>query len=84
MWNVTSWDWKVPPAAKIVETCSRRMRGGDVILLHDGSHIAPGADRWQTVVATHLLIETWRAKDYDFVTLPDMMGAAGMVSSGVT
>jgi len=83
MWNVTSWDWKVPPAAKIVETCNRRMRGGDVILLHDGSHIASGADRWQTVVATHLLIEAWRAKDYDFVTVPEMMGAAGMVSSGV-
>ncbi len=77
MWNVTSWDWKAPPAAKIVGTCSRQMRGGDVILMHDGSHIAMGADRWQTVVATHLLIESWRAKGYEFVTVPEMMGAVG-------
>ena len=74
MWNITSWDWKTPPAAKIVQTCVRQMRGGDVILMHDGGHLAMGADRWQTVIATHLLIESWRQKGYDFVTIPDMMG----------
>jgi len=73
MWNVTSWDWKVPPAAKIVETCNRSMGDGAVVLLHDGSHLGFGADRWQTVVATHLLIEGWRAKGYEFVTIPEMM-----------
>jgi peptidoglycan-N-acetylglucosamine deacetylase len=73
MWNVTSWDWKVPPAAKIVETCNRRISGGAVVLMHDGSHLGFGADRWQTVVATHLLIEAWRAKGYEFVTIPEMM-----------
>jgi peptidoglycan-N-acetylglucosamine deacetylase len=74
MWNVTSWDWKVPPAAKIVETCNRHITGGAVILMHDGSHLGFGADRWQTVVATHLLIEAWRSKGYEFVTIPEMMG----------
>jgi len=76
MWNVTSWDWKVPPAAKIVETCNRRIGGGAVVLMHDGSHLGFGADRWQTVVATHLLIEGWRAKGYEFVTVPEMMGSS--------
>jgi peptidoglycan/xylan/chitin deacetylase (PgdA/CDA1 family) len=75
MWNVTSWDWEVPPAAKIVETCNRHITGGAVILMHDGSHLGFGADRWQTVVATHLLIEEWRSKGYEFVTIPEMMGA---------
>jgi len=42
--------------------------------MHDGSHLGFGADRWQTVVATHLLIEEWRAKGYEFVTIPEMMG----------
>jgi peptidoglycan/xylan/chitin deacetylase (PgdA/CDA1 family) len=78
MWNVTSWDWQMPPAAKIVETCTRQMRGGDVILMHDGSHIAPGADRAQTVVATDLLIERWTGKGYEFVTVPEMMAGAGV------
>jgi len=75
MWNVTSYDWRTPPAAKIVKTCTRQMRGGDVILMHDGDHEKFGADRWQTVVATHLLIEAWREKGYEFVTVPEMMGA---------
>jgi hypothetical protein len=43
--------------------------------MHDGSHLGFGADRWQTVVATHLLIETWRAKGFEFVTIPEMMGS---------
>jgi len=75
MWNVTSWDWKMPPAAKIVETCNRHIGGGAVVLMHDGSHLGFGADRWQTVVATHLLIETWRSKGYEFVTIPEMVEA---------
>lgn len=84
MWNVTSWDWKMPPAAKIVQTCSRHMHGGDVILLHDGSHVEFGADRWQTVVATHLLIESWRERGYDFVTVPEMMGTVVGQQSAVS
>jgi peptidoglycan-N-acetylglucosamine deacetylase len=74
MWNVTSWDWKKPPAARIVQKCAGQMHGGDVILMHDGDHEHFGADRWQTIVATHLLIESWREKGYDFVTVPQMMG----------
>ena len=73
MWNVTSYDWSMPPAAKIVRTCTRQMHGGDIILMHDGDHENFGADRWQTVIATHLLIEAWREKGYEFVTVPEMM-----------
>jgi len=74
MWNVTSWDWKMPPAEKIVQTCARQMRGGDVILMHDGSHIAMGADRSQTVIATDRLIERYQGDGYQFSTIPPMMG----------
>jgi len=78
MWNVTSYDWRTPPAAKIVQTCLRQMRGGDVILLHDGDHQSFGADRWQTVMATHLLIEAGRERGYEFVTVPEMMEGFAM------
>jgi peptidoglycan/xylan/chitin deacetylase (PgdA/CDA1 family) len=73
LWNVTGWDWKNPPAEKIVENCVRQIRGGDVILLHDGSHRALGADRSQTVVATERLIERYKSEGYEFVTIPQMM-----------
>src|SRR5580700_4193574 len=35
MWNVTGYDWRVPPAAVIEQKVVRQMRGGAVILLHD-------------------------------------------------
>jgi len=72
MWNVTSWDWRTPPAEKIVQTCVRQMRGGDVILMHDGSHIAMGADRSQTVIATDRLIERYKQEGFEFVTVPEI------------
>lgn len=74
MWNVTSWDWEMPPADKIVQTCVRQMRGGDVILMHDGGHRAFGVDRSQTVLATEQLIERCKGEGYEFVTIPQMMG----------
>jgi peptidoglycan-N-acetylglucosamine deacetylase len=74
MWNVTSYDWQVPPAEKIVKTCVRQMRGGDVILMHDGSHDAFGADRAQTVLATGMLLERYQAAGYEFVSVPEMAG----------
>jgi peptidoglycan-N-acetylglucosamine deacetylase len=73
MWNVTGYDWNAPPADKIVDTVSRRIRGGDVILLHDGGHKAMGADRSQTVLATDRLISMYRRDSYEFVTIPRMM-----------
>ena len=76
MWNVTSWDWKMPPAEKIVRTCVRQMRGGDILLMHDGSHIAMGADRSQTVLATERLIERYQQEGYEFVTVPEMARAS--------
>ena len=83
MWNVTSYDWQVPPAEKIVKTCVRQMRGGDVILMHDGSHDNFGADRAQTVLATEMLLERYQAQGYEFVTVPEMMGAAVSRQSSV-
>src|SRR5260370_1038073 len=56
MWNVTGYDWNAPQAAEIEKKVARHMRGGDVILLHDGGHRAMGADRAQTVIATGNLI----------------------------
>jgi len=73
MWNVTGYDWNAPPAVRIVKRLSANTRGGDVILLHDGSHLGMGGDRTQTVVATDLLLERWKPQGYDFVSIREMM-----------
>jgi peptidoglycan/xylan/chitin deacetylase (PgdA/CDA1 family) len=73
MWNVTGGDWKGKPAEYVERRVRQRIRGGDVILLHDGGHAALGADRSQTVIATDRLITRYKAEGYEFVTVPDMM-----------
>jgi len=73
MWNVTGYDWNAPPAAVIEQKVSNQIRGGNVILLHDGDHKEMGADRSQTVIATDHLIATYKSEGYDFVTIPQMI-----------
>jgi peptidoglycan-N-acetylglucosamine deacetylase len=72
MWNVTGYDWNAPPAAVIENKVVRQIRGGDVILLHDGGHRALGADRSQTVIATENLIRQYRDQGWKFVTVDEM------------
>jgi peptidoglycan/xylan/chitin deacetylase (PgdA/CDA1 family) len=74
MWDVTGWDWNAPPAAHIERRVSKQIRGGNVILLHDGGHKGMGADRSQTVIASDRLIARYRDEGYEFVTVPEMMG----------
>jgi peptidoglycan-N-acetylglucosamine deacetylase len=76
MWNVTGYDWNAPPAEVIERKVVRQVRGGDVILLHDGGHLHMGADRSQTVLATDRLIARFKAEGYEFVTIPQMMEKA--------
>jgi peptidoglycan/xylan/chitin deacetylase (PgdA/CDA1 family) len=73
MWNVTGYDWNAPPAAAIERKVTNQIRGGDVILLHDGGHKQMGADRSQTVIATDHLITRYKVEGYEFVAIPQMM-----------
>jgi len=76
MWNVTGMDWKGKSADYLENRICRRVRGGDVILLHDGSHAAFGADRSQSVIVTDRLLARYKAEGYEFVTIPAMMEKA--------
>lgn len=75
MWNVTGYDWNAPPSAVIEQKVSKQIRGGNVILLHDGGHKQMGADRSQTVLATDRLITKYKSEAYEFTTIPQMMTA---------
>lgn len=76
MWNVTGYDWNAESADDIERKVVRRVRGGDVILLHDGGHREFGADRSRTVEASDRLISRYKAEGYEFVTVPEMMTSA--------
>ena len=72
MWNVTGYDWNAPPAAVIEKKVARQIRGGDMILLHDGGHRTMAADRAQTVIATDNLIRRYKNEGYEFVPVEEM------------
>ncbi len=69
-WNAMGFDWRPIAAARIVAHLERgiarnQRRGrGSNLLLHDGGHLAMGADRSQSVEATRMLIERYPAKRY--------------------
>jgi peptidoglycan/xylan/chitin deacetylase (PgdA/CDA1 family) len=72
MWSVNAKDWRLRTANEVEKRVARRVRGGDVILMHDG-----GGERLHTVEATDRLIRRFKNEGYKFVTVPEMMRAAG-------
>ena len=73
MWNVTCYDWKAKSAGEIVAHAERQIRGGDVVLLHDGGYRRMGADRSPTVEASDRILTRYQVEGYEFVTIPRMM-----------
>lgn len=75
MWNITGYDWNASSADSIGRRVTRQIQGGDVVLLHDGSHAAFGADRSKTIQAVDQLISRCLAQGYSFVRIPEMIGS---------
>ncbi len=74
MWNVTCYDWKAKSAEQIVAHAERQIRGGDVILLHDGEYHRIWVDRSRSVEASDRILTRYLGEVYRFVTIPEMMG----------
>jgi peptidoglycan/xylan/chitin deacetylase (PgdA/CDA1 family) len=84
MWNVTGYDWSGPPAAVIEKKVAKQMRGGDVILLHDGGHRQMGADRSQTVIATDRLLARFKLDGYELATISQMMRKSAVHAQAIS
>ncbi len=75
LWNAMGYDWRAISSAEIVAHLERgiarnRRRGrGSNLLLHDGGHIAMGADRSQSVQATRLILNRHKPGPLRYVTV---------------
>ena len=83
MWSVTGYDWNAKSPDAIVDKVvrqveSRRKPQSEVVLLHDGGHLAFGADRSQTVEATRRLLERYAGKE--FVSISGLRNATSAAS----
>ena len=76
MWSASGADWSATSAGQIEQKICGQIRGGEVILLHDGGHERMGVDRSCTIQATENIIRRCRDEGYRFVTVPEMMEAA--------
>ena len=74
-WNAMGQDWRPISAEQIVANLdrgvvrSRKRNSGANMLLHDGSDVAMGADRSQTLRATELLLDRFKRDDNRAVTV---------------
>lgn len=71
MWSRLARDWRPQPPEPMIRRL-RRVRGGDIVLLHDGDHRAPGGDRRHTVAALARWIPRWKDAGLRFVTLDEI------------
>jgi peptidoglycan/xylan/chitin deacetylase (PgdA/CDA1 family) len=81
MWRVSGFDWNAKSARQIEQKVVAGVRGGDVILLHDGGHRHMGADRSCTVTAVDHLIAWGQEQGYNFVTVPEMKSHDGRLTA---
>jgi peptidoglycan/xylan/chitin deacetylase (PgdA/CDA1 family) len=71
-WGMFLWDWdwfRKPSARRLVPRIARRARGGSIVVLHDGHHKNPRADRRYTVETVDRLVPLLRAKGLTFGTI---------------
>jgi len=73
MWSRLAADWKPQPAERVTRRL-QAVRGGDIVLLHDGDHRAPGGDRHHTVAALKEWIPRWKDAGLRMVTLDEVAG----------
>lgn len=71
MWSATSRDWKATDPRSVINHL-RRVKGGDIVLLHDGDHRVLEGDRRHTVAALEHWLPRWKDAGIRFKNLDDL------------
>jgi peptidoglycan-N-acetylglucosamine deacetylase len=59
MWSAMARDWELQPPARVIRRL-RGVRGGDIVLLHDGDYRVFQGERHHTVAALEYWLPRWR------------------------
>jgi peptidoglycan/xylan/chitin deacetylase (PgdA/CDA1 family) len=68
MWSAMAWDWKPQSPARVIKHL-RGVRGGDIVLLHDGDNRVASGDRRHTLEALEYWLPRWKEAGLRCVTL---------------
>ena len=71
-WGLWDWNWYRPrEAADLARRLARRANDGDILVMHDGHHVDPFADRRYAVEATRQLAPALRERGLSLRALCD-------------
>lgn len=76
LWTRSSVDWHPRARVKMIyKRALRRIRGGEILLFHDGGNLLgpDGGNRLPTVRCLPLIIDYIRSMGLEFITLPDAL-----------
>jgi peptidoglycan-N-acetylglucosamine deacetylase len=76
-WSFGLWDfnwYRRPDPLQLAARLARRASRGDIIVMHDGHHVNPRADRRHTVDAVRELVPALRARGFEFGVLCEVGG----------
>ena len=69
-WGMWDWDWwRTPKATRIAGRLARKASPGDIIVIHDGHHKNPEADRRHAGETVRQLVPVLRKRGYQFAPL---------------
>jgi peptidoglycan/xylan/chitin deacetylase (PgdA/CDA1 family) len=69
-WGLWDWNWYRPhDAARLAERLGRSVSPGDIVVMHDGHHENPAADRRYAIEATRQLVPELKARGYRVAVL---------------
>ena len=69
-WSLWDFNWyREPQPEGLADRLARRISAGDIVVIHDGHHEDPRADRRYAVEAMELLIPRLRAEGFAFGTI---------------
>ena len=69
-WGMWDWDWwRTPRADRLVAKLARKASAGDIIVIHDGHHENPRADRRHASETIKALAPQLRARGFAFAPL---------------
>jgi peptidoglycan/xylan/chitin deacetylase (PgdA/CDA1 family) len=80
-WGLWDWNWYRPrEATDLARRLGARANPGDIIVMHDGHHVDPFADRRYAVEATRQLTSAFRERGLDPQPLCDPKAARDMLN----
>jgi peptidoglycan/xylan/chitin deacetylase (PgdA/CDA1 family) len=71
-WGMWDWSWwRTPRGASTARRLARKASPGDIVVIHDGHHLNPRADRRHAAETVRLLAPALRDRGYSFGRLCD-------------